>query len=172
MLLVEVILGEKTGDRALATALDYVRAIKKTPIVVHDSRGFYANRCVGNYIHEGHIMLLEGVPPAMIENVAKMAGMPVGPLALNDEVGLDLALKIIEATKRDLGSGGDRSRAGEFAQSDGHRPRPAWAQERQGFLRLSRARVQRPCGRVLTHFNERSLIRTGSTSASSSSGSS
>jgi 3-hydroxyacyl-CoA dehydrogenase/enoyl-CoA hydratase/3-hydroxybutyryl-CoA epimerase len=103
MLLVEVILGEKTGDRALATALDYVRAIKKTPIVVHDSRGFYANRCVGNYIHEGHIMLLAGVPPAMIENVAKMAGMPVGPLALNDEVALDLALKIIEAAKRDLG---------------------------------------------------------------------
>jgi 3-hydroxyacyl-CoA dehydrogenase/enoyl-CoA hydratase/3-hydroxybutyryl-CoA epimerase len=83
--------------------LDYVRAIKKTPIVVHDSRGFYANRCVGNYIHEGHIMLLAGVPPAMIENVAKMAGMPVGPLALNDEVALDLALKIIEAAKRDLG---------------------------------------------------------------------
>jgi 3-hydroxyacyl-CoA dehydrogenase/enoyl-CoA hydratase/3-hydroxybutyryl-CoA epimerase len=103
MLLVEVILGEKTGDRALATALDYVRAIKKTPIVVHDSRGFYANRCVGNYIREGHIMLLEGVAPAMIENVAKMAGMPVGPLALNDEVALDLALKIVEATKRDLG---------------------------------------------------------------------
>jgi 3-hydroxyacyl-CoA dehydrogenase / enoyl-CoA hydratase / 3-hydroxybutyryl-CoA epimerase len=103
MLLVEVILGEKTGDRALAIALDYVRAIKKTPIVVHDSRGFYANRCVGNYIHEGHIMLLEGVPPAMIENVAKMTGMPVGPLALNDEVALDLALKIVEATSRDLG---------------------------------------------------------------------
>jgi 3-hydroxyacyl-CoA dehydrogenase/enoyl-CoA hydratase/3-hydroxybutyryl-CoA epimerase len=103
MLLVEVILGEETGNRALATALDYVRAIKKTPIVVHDSRGFYANRCVGNYIHEGHIMLLAGVPPAMIENVAKMAGMPVGPLALNDEVALDLALKIIEAAKRDLG---------------------------------------------------------------------
>jgi 3-hydroxyacyl-CoA dehydrogenase/enoyl-CoA hydratase/3-hydroxybutyryl-CoA epimerase len=104
MLLVEVILGEKTGDRALATALDYVRAIKKTPIVVQDSRGFYANRCVGNYIREGHIMLLNGVPPAMIENVARMAGMPVGPLALNDEVGLDLALKIVEATKRDLGA--------------------------------------------------------------------
>ncbi|MGH6839440.1 MAG: 3-hydroxyacyl-CoA dehydrogenase NAD-binding domain-containing protein [Methylocella sp.] len=103
MLLVEVILGEKTGDRALAMAMDYIRAIKKTPIVVHDSRGFYANRCVRNYIHEGHIMLFEGVPPAMIENVAKMAGMPVGPLALNDEVALDLALKIVEATKRDLG---------------------------------------------------------------------
>lgn len=104
MLLVEVIVGKKTGDRALATALDYVRALKKTPIVVNDGRGFYANRCVGNYIHEGHIMLREGAPPAMIENVAKMAGMPVGPLALNDEVGLDLAFKIIEATKQDLGA--------------------------------------------------------------------
>jgi 3-hydroxyacyl-CoA dehydrogenase/enoyl-CoA hydratase/3-hydroxybutyryl-CoA epimerase len=83
--------------------LDYVRAIKKTPIVVNDGRGFFANRCVGNYIREGHIMLLEGVPPAMIENVARMAGMPVGPLALNDEVGLDLAFKIIQATKQDLG---------------------------------------------------------------------
>src|SRR5262249_44000707 len=103
MRLVEVILGEKTGDKALATALDYVRAIKKTPIVVRDSRGFYANRCVLNYVHEGHIMLLEGILPAMIENVARMAGVPVGPLALNDAVGLDLALKILEATKRDLG---------------------------------------------------------------------
>lgn len=103
MLLVEVILGEKTGDRALALSLDYVRAIKKTPIVVHDARGFFANRCVGNFIREGHIMLLEGVPPAMIETVAKMAGMPVGPLSLNDEVALDLALKIIEAAKQDLG---------------------------------------------------------------------
>jgi 3-hydroxyacyl-CoA dehydrogenase / enoyl-CoA hydratase / 3-hydroxybutyryl-CoA epimerase len=103
MPLVEVIVGEKTGEKALATALDYVRAIKKTPIVVRDSRGFYANRCVLNYVREGHIMLLEGIPPAMIENVARMAGMPVGPLALNDEVGLDLSLKILEATKRDLG---------------------------------------------------------------------
>jgi 3-hydroxyacyl-CoA dehydrogenase / enoyl-CoA hydratase / 3-hydroxybutyryl-CoA epimerase len=103
MALVEVIVGAKSGERALAVALDYIRAVKKTPIVVHDARGFYANRCVGNYIHEGHIMLLEGIPPAMIENVAKMAGMPVGPLALNDEVALDLALKIIEAAKRDLG---------------------------------------------------------------------
>ncbi|HTV31955.1 MAG TPA: 3-hydroxyacyl-CoA dehydrogenase NAD-binding domain-containing protein [Methylocella sp.] len=104
MLLVEVILGEKTSAKALATALDYVRAIKKTPIVVKDSRGFYANRCVGNYIREGHILLREGVPPALIENVARMAGMPVGPLALNDEIGLDLALRIVEATKQDLGS--------------------------------------------------------------------
>ena len=105
MLLVEIIRGEKTGDRALATALDYVRAIRKTPIVVNDTRGFFANRCVLNYISEGHRMLIEGVPPAMIENLAKQAGMPVGPLSLNDEVALDLSWKITQATLKDLGPG-------------------------------------------------------------------
>jgi 3-hydroxyacyl-CoA dehydrogenase/enoyl-CoA hydratase/3-hydroxybutyryl-CoA epimerase len=104
MMLVEIIMGEKTGPQALATAMDFVRAIKKTPIVVNDCRGFYANRCVGNYIREGHLMLMEGVPPAMIENAAKMAGMPVGPLSLNDEVGIDLGWKILLATKKDLGA--------------------------------------------------------------------
>jgi 3-hydroxyacyl-CoA dehydrogenase / enoyl-CoA hydratase / 3-hydroxybutyryl-CoA epimerase len=103
MLLVEIIKGEKTGDKAIATALDFVRAIKKTPIVVNDSRGFFANRCVLNYILEGHLMLDEGIPPAMIENAGKMAGMPVGPLSLNDEVALDLGWKILNATKKDLG---------------------------------------------------------------------
>ncbi len=103
MLLVETILGAKTGDKALATALDYIRAIKKTPIVVNDSRGFFANRCVLNYVREGHLMLMEGVPAPMIENVARMAGMPVGPLSLNDEVALDLAWKILQASKADLG---------------------------------------------------------------------
>jgi 3-hydroxyacyl-CoA dehydrogenase / enoyl-CoA hydratase / 3-hydroxybutyryl-CoA epimerase len=103
MLLVEIIKGEKTGDKALATALDYVRMIRKTPIVVNDSRGFFANRCVLNYILEGHLMLDEGVPPAMIENAGRMAGMPVGPLSLNDEVALDLGWKILNATKKDLG---------------------------------------------------------------------
>ncbi|MBV9516894.1 MAG: 3-hydroxyacyl-CoA dehydrogenase, partial [Hyphomicrobiales bacterium] len=97
--LVEVIKGKETGDKALATALDYVRAIKKTPILVNDARGFYANRCVGAYIREGHLMLMEGVPAPMIENLARMAGMPVGPLSLNDEVALDLAWKIVKATK-------------------------------------------------------------------------
>ena len=104
MMLTEIILGKETGDKALAVALDYVRMIRKTPIVVNDLRGFYANRCVINYLLEGHLMLLEGIPPAMIENVARMAGMPVGPLALNDETGLDLGLKIVRATEADLGA--------------------------------------------------------------------
>ncbi len=103
MLLVELIMGKKTGERALAIALDYVHLIRKTPIVVNDSRGFYANRCVLNYVREGHIMLTEGIPAAMIENVAKMSGMPVGPLSLNDEVALDLSQRIMQATIRDLG---------------------------------------------------------------------
>jgi 3-hydroxyacyl-CoA dehydrogenase / enoyl-CoA hydratase / 3-hydroxybutyryl-CoA epimerase len=104
MMLVEIIMGEKTGDKALAVAIDYVKKIKKTPIVVNDCRGFFANRCVGNYIREGHLMLMEGVPPAMIETCAKMAGMPVGPLSLNDEVAVDLAWKVLNATKADLGA--------------------------------------------------------------------
>ncbi|MGO4713171.1 3-hydroxyacyl-CoA dehydrogenase NAD-binding domain-containing protein [Bradyrhizobium sp. 2TAF24] len=103
MMLVEIIVGKNTGDVALATALDYVRQISKTPIVVNDSRGFFANRCVLRFTAEGLEMLMEGVPPAMIENTAKMAGMPVGPLSLSDEVALDLVLKIMKATEADLG---------------------------------------------------------------------
>jgi 3-hydroxyacyl-CoA dehydrogenase / enoyl-CoA hydratase / 3-hydroxybutyryl-CoA epimerase len=105
MMLTEIIMGGKTGAKALSVAMDFVRAIKKTPIVVNDCRGFYVNRCVGNYMVEAHAMAMEGVPPAMIENAAKMAGMPVGPLALNDEVGVDLSWKIIQAAEKDLGPG-------------------------------------------------------------------
>jgi 3-hydroxyacyl-CoA dehydrogenase / enoyl-CoA hydratase / 3-hydroxybutyryl-CoA epimerase len=104
MMLVEIIMGKKTSPAALAMALDYVKQIRKTPIVVNDSRGFYANRCVMAYLLEGHLMLSEGVPAAMIENVARGAGMPVGPLSLTDEIGVDLAWKILQATKKDQGT--------------------------------------------------------------------
>ncbi|TIP25021.1 MAG: 3-hydroxyacyl-CoA dehydrogenase [Mesorhizobium sp.] len=103
MMLVEIILGKKTGDKALAAAIDFVRAIKKTPIVVNDTRGFYVNRCVLRYMSEAYKMLIEGVPAPMIENAAKAAGMPVGPLALTDETAIDLAQKIMKQTMRDLG---------------------------------------------------------------------
>jgi 3-hydroxyacyl-CoA dehydrogenase/enoyl-CoA hydratase/3-hydroxybutyryl-CoA epimerase len=103
MMLTEVILGKQSGDKAIAMALDFVAAIKKTPIVVNDTRGFYVNRCVFRYINEAYDMLIEGVPPAMIENAAKMAGMPVGPLSLNDEVAVDLSQKIMRASIADLG---------------------------------------------------------------------
>ena len=105
MMLVEVIKGGKTGDRAIAMALDYVARIKKTPIVVNDTRGFYVNRCVLRYMSEAYNMLTEGVPAVMIENLAKQAGMPLGPLQLNDETAIDLAHKIIHQAIRDEGEG-------------------------------------------------------------------
>jgi len=103
MMLVEIILGRRTGDKALAVAMDYVRAIGKTPIVVNDTRGFYVNRCVLRYMAESYRMLIEGVPAPMIENAARQAGMPVGPLALTDETAVDLAQKIMRQTRKDLG---------------------------------------------------------------------
>lgn len=103
MMLVEIIKGDKTGDEAVARALDYVAAIKKTPIVVNDSRGFYTSRVVGTYVAEALHMLEEGVPPIMIENAGKAAGMPVGPLVLADEVGLDVSYKIAAAGKAAMG---------------------------------------------------------------------
>ena len=103
MMLVEVIKGEKTGDKAIAMALDYIAKIKKTPIVVNDTRGFFINRCVLRYMLESYYMLYEGIPAAMIENLAKQAGMPLGPLQLNDETAIDLAHKILHQAIRDMG---------------------------------------------------------------------
>jgi len=103
MPLVEIILGEKTGEEAIARALDYVQQIRKTPILVNDSRGFYTSRVFSTYVKEGMELLAEGVKPALIENAAKMAGMPVGPLAVHDEVTIDLSYKILMQTKKDLG---------------------------------------------------------------------
>jgi 3-hydroxyacyl-CoA dehydrogenase/enoyl-CoA hydratase/3-hydroxybutyryl-CoA epimerase len=104
MQLVEVILGKKTGDDALALAMDFVKAIRKTPIVVNDSRGFYTSRVFGTYTNEALRLLVEGVKPALIENSGKAIGMPMPPLALCDEVALDLILRVADATKADLGA--------------------------------------------------------------------
>ncbi|MEM8658281.1 MAG: 3-hydroxyacyl-CoA dehydrogenase NAD-binding domain-containing protein, partial [Pseudomonadota bacterium] len=103
MMLVEIIKGRETGDRAIAKSLDFVRQIRKTPIVVNDARFFYANRCIIPYINEGVSMLAEGVEPALIENVAKQMGMPLGPLQLNDETSIDLGVKIAKATRAAMG---------------------------------------------------------------------
>jgi 3-hydroxyacyl-CoA dehydrogenase/enoyl-CoA hydratase/3-hydroxybutyryl-CoA epimerase len=103
MQLVEIIMGKATDDRALAVAIDYVKKIKKTPIVVNDSRGFYTSRCFGTYISEGIEMLAEGIAPAIIDNVGRMTGMPRGPLELSDDVALDLAHKVREQTAKDMG---------------------------------------------------------------------
>ncbi len=107
MLLVEIIKGKETGDEAVAKALDYVRQIKKTPIVVNDERFFYANRCIIPYINEGIRMVKEGVAPALIENAAKLVGMPLGPLQLTDETSIDLGVKIAKATKAAMGDAYD-----------------------------------------------------------------
>ena len=143
-MLVEIIMGKKTGDEALATALDYVRAIRKTPIVVNDARGFFANRCVGAYLLEGHLMLTEGVPAAMIENVARMAGMPVGPLSLNDEVAIDLALEDRAGDEGAGRRGGRSTRRRRSSSTRWSRARAARPQEREGLLRLSRERAEAP----------------------------
>ncbi len=103
MPLVEIICGKETSQETLARSMDYVKAIRKTPIVVNDSRGFYTSRVFGTYVNEGIAMLAEGINPALIDNAGKMAGMPVGPLALADEVALDLIYKIRNQTKVDLG---------------------------------------------------------------------
>jgi 3-hydroxyacyl-CoA dehydrogenase/enoyl-CoA hydratase/3-hydroxybutyryl-CoA epimerase len=110
MALVEVIRGDTTGPQAVARALDFVRALRKTPIVVNDARFFYANRCIIPYVNEGLRMLAEGVRPALIENAARGLGMPLGPLQLIDETSLDLGVKIARATRAALGDA--------YAQSD------------------------------------------------------
>lgn len=103
MMLVEIILGEKTGQAAIAKTLDYVLKIKKTPIVVNDSRGFYTSRCFSTFLTEGMAMLQEGYSPALIDNVGRMTGMPRGPLEMHDDVALDLSYKIGKQTRADLG---------------------------------------------------------------------
>ncbi len=103
MFLVEIIKGKETGDRAVAKALDYVRQIRKTPIVVNDARFFYANRCIIPYINEGARMITEGVSPILIDNAARQLGFPVGPIQLTDETSIDLGAKIARATKAAMG---------------------------------------------------------------------
>ena len=106
MPLVEIIMGEETDDETLAKAFDYVLQINKTPIVVNDSRGFYTSRVFATYVTEGIAMLGEGIHPRSIEVAGMKAGMPMPPLALQDEVSLDLVMHITEQTKKDLAAEG------------------------------------------------------------------
>ncbi len=104
MNLVEIIRGQGTTQSAIALAFDFVRQIRKTPIIVNDARNFYANRCIIPYINEGMIMVKEGVLPQIIENAALQLGMPLGPLQLIDEVSIELAISIASQTKKALGN--------------------------------------------------------------------
>jgi len=114
MLLVEIIKGKETGDRAVAKALDYVRQIRKTPIVVNDARFFYANRCIIPYGNEATRMITEGVAPALIDHAAEQLGFPVGPVQLGDETSVDLAVRIMKATKAAMGNAYPASEADDL----------------------------------------------------------
>ncbi|MCS7188878.1 MAG: 3-hydroxyacyl-CoA dehydrogenase NAD-binding domain-containing protein [Bacteroidia bacterium] len=103
MPLLEIIMGKDTSPHTLAWSLDFAKKIGKVPIVVRDSRGFFTSRVFGTYVREGFRMLMEGVPAALIENLARQAGMPVGPLALADEVSISLMYDILRQTEADLG---------------------------------------------------------------------
>lgn len=116
MPLVEIIKGEKTSAETLAKGFDYVQQIKKTPIVVNDSRGFYTSRVFSTYVMEGMALLAEGQHPRAIEVAGRQAGMPVGPLALQDEVSLSLSLHILEQTRKDFAAEG-REYKGHPAES-------------------------------------------------------
>ncbi len=106
MQLVEIIVGEKTSDDTLARAFDYVQQIGKIPIVVNDSRGFFTSRVFGTFVNEGIAMLGEGLHPSSIENAGVLSGMPVGPLAISDEVSLTLMQHIRDQSRKDTEASG------------------------------------------------------------------
>jgi len=108
MQLVEIIKGRKTSPETLARAYDYVLQIGKIPIVVNDSRGFYTSRTFGTFVAEGCSMLAEGIPAAVIENAGRLAGMPVGPLAVIDETSMSLSVHVMDQTRADLGAEGKK----------------------------------------------------------------
>ncbi|MBQ0745934.1 MAG: enoyl-CoA hydratase/isomerase family protein [Marinobacter sp.] len=106
MMLVEIIVGEKTSDETLARAFDYVQQIGKIPVVVNDSRGFFTSRVFGTFVNEGISMLGEGIHPSSIENAGLLAGMPVGPLSISDEVSMTLMQHIRSQSKKDMEAAG------------------------------------------------------------------
>ena len=113
MQLVEIIKGKNTSAETLAKAYDYVQQIGKIPIVVNDSRGFFTSRVFGTFVQEGLRLLHEGVHPARIEMAALKAGMPVGPLAIQDEVALTLSEHVANETRKALqAEGKDLPRSG------------------------------------------------------------
>ncbi len=137
--LVEIIMGDKTTEETLAKTIDYVLKIRKTPIVVNDHRGFYTSRCFGTYTQEGMEMLGEGIKPAIIENVGRQSGMPMGPLEVTDSVGIDTVLKVSRASAKELGFNYNESPLGQLI---------AWIVEDKG-------RVGRKAGKGFYDYNEK-----------------
>lgn len=104
MALIEVIKGKQTSEHTLAHALDFIKALRKTPIIVNDARGFFTTRVISSYLHESMGMLAEGISPVLIDNAARQAGFPVGPLALSDEVTIEIGLTAMNQGRADLGA--------------------------------------------------------------------
>ncbi len=130
MPLVEIIRGRKTGDRATAVAMDFVRAIRKTPVVVNDSRGFFTSRVFSTYTREAIEMLREGIDPIVIEHAGKSTGMPMGPLEVTDMVGLDTVHKISQAGLKEVGADAMRARGDNPENLDVY----TWLVEKQGRI--------------------------------------
>jgi 3-hydroxyacyl-CoA dehydrogenase/enoyl-CoA hydratase/3-hydroxybutyryl-CoA epimerase len=136
--LVEIITGKETTQETLAKAMDYVLKIRKTPVAVNDHRGFYTSRVFGTYPEEGLTMLSEGIAPAIIENVGRMAGMPMGPLEVSDSVGIDTMLKIGRESAKVAGKSYEQNPTGDVV---------AWIVESQN-------RVGRKAGKGFYDYNE------------------
>ena len=136
--LVEIIMGKETTQETLAKTMDYVLKIKKTPVAVNDFRGFYTSRVFGTYPEEGMTMLTEGIAPAIVENVGRMAGMPMGPLEVSDSVGIDTMLKIGRESAKAAGKSYDQNPVGDMV---------AWIVEAQN-------RVGRKAGKGFYDYNE------------------
>jgi len=136
--LVEIIMGKETTQETLAKTMDYVLKIKKTPIAVNDFRGFYTSRVFGTYPEEGMTMLGEGIAPAIIENVGRMAGMPMGPLEVSDSVGIDTMLKIGRESAKAAGKSYEQNPVGDLV---------AWIVD-------SQQRVGRKAGKGFYDYNE------------------
>jgi len=107
MQMVEIVVGKETSEETLAKAWDYILKIKKAGIVVNDSPGFYTSRVFGTFISEGNHLLVEGVTPALIENAAKAAGMPMPPLGISDQVGLGTMHKVAKQARKDAAAAGN-----------------------------------------------------------------
>jgi 3-hydroxyacyl-CoA dehydrogenase/enoyl-CoA hydratase/3-hydroxybutyryl-CoA epimerase len=136
--LVELIRGKETTDETLAKAIDYVLKIRKTPIAVNDFRGFYTSRVFGTYPEEGMNMVAEGIAPAIVENVGRMAGMPMGALEVSDSVGIDTMLKICRESAKAMGRSYEQNPTGDLV---------AWIVESQG-------RVGRKAGKGFYVYND------------------
>ena len=173
MPLLEIIKGEQTSDETLYRALDVAKQIKKTPIVVNDSRGFFTSRVIGTFINEGIAMLAEGVPAPTIEQASSQAGYPAPVLQLSDELNMKLMRKIRDASRRrppraPAAAGTASGRAGD--RPDARRVRPSRPARGPRLLRVRRTASGSACGRVCATRSRRSTIRRDRRSRTSRSG--